>query len=180
MQKRDEYTNNDYHAVSDEVKPDWDFSGAVQDMAMLFRVGYGVAQGRQSPMEAGDRVQGEARLDDGGARRCREVRRVEEAVTDARSGGGRRLGASRSAHSRRAAQHRQRRFDLRAVRLEPGREHERLAQMVERLVGGEARPFGRELEQHAARLEEVDRLEPEPVDHLGRPAVAPSRYVRGP
>ena len=44
MQKRDEYTNNDYHSVSDEVKPDWDLSGAVQDMATLFRVGFGVAQ----------------------------------------------------------------------------------------------------------------------------------------
>ena len=44
MQKRDEYTNHDYHAVSDEVKPDWDLSGAAQDMATLFRVGFGVAQ----------------------------------------------------------------------------------------------------------------------------------------
>ena len=24
MQKRDEYTNNDYHSRADEVKPDWD------------------------------------------------------------------------------------------------------------------------------------------------------------
>ena len=27
-----EYTANDYHAVSDEVKPDWDLSGAVEDL----------------------------------------------------------------------------------------------------------------------------------------------------
>ncbi len=49
MQKRDEYTNHDYHAVSDEVKPDWDLSGAVQDMATLFRVGFGVAQVTDMP-----------------------------------------------------------------------------------------------------------------------------------
>jgi Zn-dependent M28 family amino/carboxypeptidase len=49
MQKRDEYTNNDYHAVSDEVKPDWDLSGAVEDMATLFRVGFDVAQGPDFP-----------------------------------------------------------------------------------------------------------------------------------
>jgi Zn-dependent M28 family amino/carboxypeptidase len=49
MQKRDEYTNNDYHSVSDEVKPDWDLSGAVQDMATLFRVGVGVAQAPDIP-----------------------------------------------------------------------------------------------------------------------------------
>jgi hypothetical protein len=44
MKKRDEYTNNDYHKPSDEVKPDWDFSGAVLDMQTLFKVGYVVAQ----------------------------------------------------------------------------------------------------------------------------------------
>jgi Zn-dependent M28 family amino/carboxypeptidase len=43
VQKRDEYTTHDYHAVSDEVKPDWDLSGAVQDAGVLFRVGYLVA-----------------------------------------------------------------------------------------------------------------------------------------
>jgi Zn-dependent M28 family amino/carboxypeptidase len=44
MQKRDEYTNNDYHKPSDEVKADWDLSGAVEDVRTLFRVGYIVAQ----------------------------------------------------------------------------------------------------------------------------------------
>jgi len=43
LQKRDEYTNNDYHKVSDEVKPDWDLSGAVEDLRVLFRVGHVVA-----------------------------------------------------------------------------------------------------------------------------------------
>jgi Zn-dependent M28 family amino/carboxypeptidase len=44
MQKRDEYTNNDYHKPSDEVKPDWDLAGAVDDSRALFRVGHRVAQ----------------------------------------------------------------------------------------------------------------------------------------
>ena len=38
-------------------------------------------------------------------------------------------------------------------------------------IGGEARSFGRELEQHAARLEKVDRLEPESIDDFRRPTV---------
>jgi Zn-dependent M28 family amino/carboxypeptidase len=43
QQKRDEYTNNDYHKPSDEIKPDWDLTGAVQDLEMLFRLGVRVA-----------------------------------------------------------------------------------------------------------------------------------------
>jgi Zn-dependent M28 family amino/carboxypeptidase len=49
MQKRDEYTSTDYHAVSDQVKPDWDLSGAVEDTRALFRVGYIVAQAPAFP-----------------------------------------------------------------------------------------------------------------------------------
>ncbi|HST51662.1 MAG TPA: M28 family metallopeptidase [Pyrinomonadaceae bacterium] len=48
-QKRDEYTANDYHKPSDEVKPDWDLSGAVEDAQLLFVVGYDVAQGDKFP-----------------------------------------------------------------------------------------------------------------------------------
>ena len=44
MMKREEYTTNDYHKVTDEVKPDWDLSGGVQDIQTLFRVGYLVSQ----------------------------------------------------------------------------------------------------------------------------------------
>jgi Zn-dependent M28 family amino/carboxypeptidase len=47
--KRDEYTQNDYHKVSDEVKSDWDLSGAVDDLQLLFEVGYRVAQGNAYP-----------------------------------------------------------------------------------------------------------------------------------
>jgi Zn-dependent M28 family amino/carboxypeptidase len=44
QQKRDEYTANDYHKPSDEIKPDWDLSGAVEDAQLLFQVGYRVSQ----------------------------------------------------------------------------------------------------------------------------------------
>jgi Zn-dependent M28 family amino/carboxypeptidase len=42
-QKRDEYTSNDYHKPSDEMKPDWDVSGAVEDLRLLYAVGLRVA-----------------------------------------------------------------------------------------------------------------------------------------
>jgi Zn-dependent M28 family amino/carboxypeptidase len=48
-QKRDEYTKNDYHQPSDEVKNDWDFSGAVDDANLLFLVGLRVAEGDRYP-----------------------------------------------------------------------------------------------------------------------------------
>ncbi|HVF56123.1 MAG TPA: M28 family metallopeptidase [Pyrinomonadaceae bacterium] len=48
-QKRDEYTKNDYHKPSDEVKPDWDLSGAVEDAQLLFTIGYTIAQGDRYP-----------------------------------------------------------------------------------------------------------------------------------
>jgi Zn-dependent M28 family amino/carboxypeptidase len=47
--KREEYTANDYHKPSDEVKPDWDLAGAVEDLRLLFQVGYRVAQADQFP-----------------------------------------------------------------------------------------------------------------------------------
>ena len=47
--RRDEYTQKDYHKVTDEVKPGWDLSGAVQDMQLLMDVGYRVAQGDKYP-----------------------------------------------------------------------------------------------------------------------------------
>jgi Zn-dependent M28 family amino/carboxypeptidase len=49
IQKRDEYTNHDYHAVTDEVKPDWDLSGGVQDAQTLFKVGVSVANTDRMP-----------------------------------------------------------------------------------------------------------------------------------
>ena len=49
QQKRDEYTNKDYHKVSDEIKPDWDLGGAVDDAQLLTTIGYRVAQGDKYP-----------------------------------------------------------------------------------------------------------------------------------
>ncbi len=49
IRKREEYTANDYHKPSDEIKPDWDLSGAVEDAQMLFEVGYRVAQAKTWP-----------------------------------------------------------------------------------------------------------------------------------
>jgi Zn-dependent M28 family amino/carboxypeptidase len=49
QQKRDEYTNKDYHAPSDQVKPDWDLSGAAEDAQLLFLVGYNVANASKVP-----------------------------------------------------------------------------------------------------------------------------------
>jgi Zn-dependent M28 family amino/carboxypeptidase len=48
-EKRDYYTANDYHKPSDEVKRDWDLSGAVDDLRVLFEVGDKVAQAPKYP-----------------------------------------------------------------------------------------------------------------------------------
>jgi Zn-dependent M28 family amino/carboxypeptidase len=49
VRKREEYTANDYHKPSDEIKPDWDLSGAVEDLQLLFQVGYNVAMAATWP-----------------------------------------------------------------------------------------------------------------------------------
>ena len=43
IQKHEAYTANDYHAVSDEVKSDWDLSGAVEDLTFLYELGAALA-----------------------------------------------------------------------------------------------------------------------------------------
>jgi len=48
-QKRDEFTEHDYHAPSDEIKPDWDLSGAVEDAELMAAVGYRVANADKFP-----------------------------------------------------------------------------------------------------------------------------------
>jgi Zn-dependent M28 family amino/carboxypeptidase len=53
-QKRDEFVAKHYHQPLDEVDPGWDLSGAVQDVQLLFEVGYQVANGDKFPeWEAG-------------------------------------------------------------------------------------------------------------------------------
>ncbi len=48
-QKRDEYTDKDYHKITDEIKPDWDLAGAVDDAQLLTMIGYRVAQADKYP-----------------------------------------------------------------------------------------------------------------------------------
>jgi Zn-dependent M28 family amino/carboxypeptidase len=43
-QKRDEYTAKDYHKVSDQIKPDWDLAGAVDDAQLLMIIGHRISQ----------------------------------------------------------------------------------------------------------------------------------------
>lgn len=49
-EKRDYYTEHDYHKPSDEVKPDWDLSGAVDDLRVFFEIGNNVADGEYYPL----------------------------------------------------------------------------------------------------------------------------------
>ncbi|MCI0534633.1 MAG: M28 family metallopeptidase [Verrucomicrobiales bacterium] len=48
-QKRAEYIERDYHKVSDEIKPGWDLSGAVEDLQLLFQTGDSVARRNEWP-----------------------------------------------------------------------------------------------------------------------------------
>ena len=48
--KRQEYIRNDYHKPTDQIKPDWDLAGAVQDLQILLEVGYRVAQAPARPV----------------------------------------------------------------------------------------------------------------------------------
>jgi Zn-dependent M28 family amino/carboxypeptidase len=47
--RSDEFDSTDYHQVTDEIHPDWDLSGAVQDVQLLFEVGYEIANGDKFP-----------------------------------------------------------------------------------------------------------------------------------
>ncbi len=49
MKARERYNKEDYHAPSDEVKPDWDLSGAAEDAQLFFVVGYRVANAAKYP-----------------------------------------------------------------------------------------------------------------------------------
>jgi Zn-dependent M28 family amino/carboxypeptidase len=61
LQMRDKYTSEDYHKPSNKIKPDWDLSGTVEDLALLGEVGTG------SPMPEffrfGNQVQNSRRKD---------------------------------------------------------------------------------------------------------------------
>jgi Zn-dependent M28 family amino/carboxypeptidase len=47
--KKDEYTANDYHSPSDEVKPAWDLSGFAEQAKLLMTVGYRIANAGTFP-----------------------------------------------------------------------------------------------------------------------------------
>ena len=44
LEMKDDYTNNHYHGLTDEVKDDWNYDGMVQDVRILFRTGYAISQ----------------------------------------------------------------------------------------------------------------------------------------
>jgi hypothetical protein len=46
---REDYIRNDYHKPSDRVRPDWDMSGAVEDLQLYLRVGHELASGTSWP-----------------------------------------------------------------------------------------------------------------------------------
>jgi Zn-dependent M28 family amino/carboxypeptidase len=47
--RSDEFDLKDYHQVSDQIKPDWDLSGAAEDVQLLFEVGAQIANGDKYP-----------------------------------------------------------------------------------------------------------------------------------
>jgi Zn-dependent M28 family amino/carboxypeptidase len=49
LQKEKEYTTNDYHKVTDEIKPDWDLAGGVEDLQLYLQIGYRVAETDKLP-----------------------------------------------------------------------------------------------------------------------------------
>jgi Zn-dependent M28 family amino/carboxypeptidase len=49
MRLRREFTGLHYHKPSDDVKPDWDLSGAAEDLRLVFAVGYRVAEADRMP-----------------------------------------------------------------------------------------------------------------------------------
>jgi Zn-dependent M28 family amino/carboxypeptidase len=45
----DYYTEHNYHKPADVIMPDWDLHGAIQDLQMLWMVGFDVAQASKYP-----------------------------------------------------------------------------------------------------------------------------------
>jgi Zn-dependent M28 family amino/carboxypeptidase len=48
-QRQDDYRVNRYHQPTDEYDPAWDLSGMVEDLRLLFTVGFRLAHGRDFP-----------------------------------------------------------------------------------------------------------------------------------
>jgi Zn-dependent M28 family amino/carboxypeptidase len=49
LEVREQYTTEDYHRPSDEVKPDWTTEGALEDAALYAEVGFAVANAAEMP-----------------------------------------------------------------------------------------------------------------------------------
>ena len=49
IERRDQFTANDYHKPTDVIKPDWDLAGGVQDIGLLYTVGRRLADGSEFP-----------------------------------------------------------------------------------------------------------------------------------
>ena len=49
LKMREKFTKENYHKPSDTITPDWHLSGAVQDLQLLFEVGYRVAEANRFP-----------------------------------------------------------------------------------------------------------------------------------
>ncbi len=49
MRRRERYTSQDYHKPSDEVKPDWNLEGAVEDLRLVLSMGWRIAQADRYP-----------------------------------------------------------------------------------------------------------------------------------
>jgi Zn-dependent M28 family amino/carboxypeptidase len=47
--KVNEYIERDYHKVSDQVKPDWDLSGAAEDLRLYYDILWRLAEDRRTP-----------------------------------------------------------------------------------------------------------------------------------
>jgi Zn-dependent M28 family amino/carboxypeptidase len=47
--QRERYTAEDYHKPSDEMRDDWDLSGALEDVALYLRVAWDISQGERWP-----------------------------------------------------------------------------------------------------------------------------------
>ena len=47
--KKNEYTENHYHSLSDEILDEWTYDGMIEDNKILFRVGYAISQHDEWP-----------------------------------------------------------------------------------------------------------------------------------
>jgi Zn-dependent M28 family amino/carboxypeptidase len=60
---KDEYNEKRYHQVEDEILPNWDYTGAVDDMRLLAELGWRVANSREMPAYRSNEQFARPRLD---------------------------------------------------------------------------------------------------------------------